>query len=161
MLRYVNTQVTFSEVPDEIALCINLSNCPIHCKGCHSQYLWNDVGTELTEQNLEDMIKQNMGITCICFMGGDSDPELVNEFSKYIHSHYVLRTAWYSGRDFIPSTTELDFDYVKVGPYKQECGPINDPNTNQRFYARGSVMHKMDANPNMFYDMTNKFWNKI
>ena len=28
MLKYVDTLVTFSEIPDEISLCINVSNCP-------------------------------------------------------------------------------------------------------------------------------------
>ena len=27
MLKYVNTEITFAEVPDEISLCINISNC--------------------------------------------------------------------------------------------------------------------------------------
>ena len=27
MLKYVDTMVTFSEVPDEISLCIEISNC--------------------------------------------------------------------------------------------------------------------------------------
>lgn len=27
MLKYVDTKVTFSEVPNEISLCINISNC--------------------------------------------------------------------------------------------------------------------------------------
>ena len=27
MLKYVDTKVTFAEVPNEISLCINISNC--------------------------------------------------------------------------------------------------------------------------------------
>ena len=38
-MKYTDTQVTFSEFPDEIALCINISNCPWHCPGCHSPEL--------------------------------------------------------------------------------------------------------------------------
>ena len=47
MLKYVDTAITFSEVPDEVTLCINLSNCHFHCSACHSKYLWEDVGEEL------------------------------------------------------------------------------------------------------------------
>ena len=47
MLKYVDTKVTFSEVPDEISLCISISNCPNHCKGCHSPYLAEDIGKPL------------------------------------------------------------------------------------------------------------------
>ena len=57
MLKYVETAITFSEVPDEITLCINISNCPCHCKGCHSQYLWEDKGTILNEETLTSKIK--------------------------------------------------------------------------------------------------------
>ena len=28
-LKFVDTMVTFSEIPDEITLCFNISNCPI------------------------------------------------------------------------------------------------------------------------------------
>ena len=28
MIKYVDTLVSFSEVPNEITLCINISNCP-------------------------------------------------------------------------------------------------------------------------------------
>lgn len=40
MLKYVNTDIVFQEFPDEVTLAINLSNCPCHCPGCHSSYLW-------------------------------------------------------------------------------------------------------------------------
>ena len=44
MLKYVDTLVTFSEIPDEITLCINISNCPCKCPGSHSSYLAQDIG---------------------------------------------------------------------------------------------------------------------
>ena len=47
-MKYLDTMITFSEFPDEIALCINITNCPFHCPGCHSPELWEDIGTELT-----------------------------------------------------------------------------------------------------------------
>ena len=37
-LKYVNTQEVFQEFPDEITLAINISKCPCHCRGCHSNY---------------------------------------------------------------------------------------------------------------------------
>ena len=39
MLKYVNTGVVFQEIPDEVTLAINISNCPCHCPGCHSHYV--------------------------------------------------------------------------------------------------------------------------
>lgn len=32
MLKYLNTQVTFAEVPDEITLCINITGCKMGAK---------------------------------------------------------------------------------------------------------------------------------
>ena len=56
MLKYVDTLVSFQEIPDEISLCINLSNCPNNCPGCHSAYLKDDIGTPLTYTELMRML---------------------------------------------------------------------------------------------------------
>ena len=74
MLKYVDTLVSFQEIPDEISLCINISNCPNNCPGCHSAYLKDDVGTPLTYTELMRILKDIRGITCVCFMGGDKEP---------------------------------------------------------------------------------------
>ena len=146
MLKYLNTQVTFSEVPDEITLCINISNCPCHCKNCHSSYLAEDIGepliydesynnkTVLTCNPLSKLIEANNGITCVCLMGGDSNPEYINILGKVIKHHH-LKSAWYSGRQELSKDINLsNFNYVKLGPYIEELGPLNSKTTNQRFY---------------------------
>jgi len=46
-------------------------------------------------------------------------------------------------------TTWDDFDYIKIGPYIEEKGPLNNPNTNQRLYEKVGNNHK---------DITYKFW---
>ena len=161
MLKYVNTLVTFSEVPDEVSLCIEISGCPNHCPECHSKYLWEDIGEDLTLEVLLRLIQSNEGITCICFMGGDQDLDELQKlaFVCNLSSRYPYRVAWYSGRNEIPKHGLIDqLDYIKIGPYKSECGPLTSPSTNQRFYARGKYLHKMDANSEMFYDITDKFW---
>lgn len=162
MLKYVDTVVTFSEIPDEVALCISISGCPIHCPDCHSKYLWDDIGEELDIKALMDIIDRNKGVTCICFMGGDQDiDELKNlAISCRIRSDYPYRVAWYSGREKMPENGIMDYlDYIKLGPYKEEFGPINKTTTNQRLYAKGKILNKPDASPNRFYDITDKFWN--
>ena len=82
MLKYTTNLVTFSEVPDEISLCINISNCPHHCPSCHSPELRGDIGEPLTETVIEDLLTSNRGVTCVCFMGGDAEPLEVNKLSK-------------------------------------------------------------------------------
>ena len=135
MLKYVDTKVVFQEVPNEITLAINISNCPCHCKNCHSSYLAQDIGTELTFNEVRKLIKKNSGISCIAFMGGDSEPKRIDALASFVTNHYQLKVAWYSGRQELSNHIDLyNFDYIKLGPYKKELGPLNSRTTNQRFY---------------------------
>ena len=136
MLKYVDTRVCFAEVPDEVTLCINLSNCPCHCEGCHSAYLAEDIGKELDETELSSLIESNNGISCVAFMGGDSEPQEVHHMAMFIRKVYpMLKVAWYSGRQELSKDINLKwFDFVKLGPYIEELGPLNSKTTNQRMY---------------------------
>lgn len=136
MLKYVDTKVVFQEVPNEITLAINISNCPCQCKGCHSSYLAQDIGTELTFNEIRKLIKKNSGISCVALMGGDAEPDKVNVLASFIINHYSsIKIAWYSGRQELSKDIELsNFDFIKLGPYKEEFGPLNSRTTNQRFY---------------------------
>jgi len=149
-MKYLDTAVTFREFPDEISLCINITNCPFHCSGCHSPELWEDVGTELTYGKLDDLIKTNKGITLVGFMGGD--PILVNSLASYIKHNYNIKVGWYWGGTDIPKEVYLiNFDYIKLGPYIKELGGLDNPNTNQRMYHCIGTEIK---------DITYKFQNK-
>lgn len=140
MLKYVETAVTFAEVPNEITLCINISNCPCHCKGCHSPYLVEDIGKPLVGMVLREMIENQLGITCVAFMGGDNDPESINRLAEYLKTWNddkinKLKIAWYSGRQELSKDIQLkNFDYIKLGPYIEELGPLNCETTNQKMY---------------------------
>ena len=150
MLKYVDTKVTFSEVPDEISLCINISNCPCHCKNCHSSYLAQDIGTELTFNEVRKLIKKNSGISCIAFMGGDSEPKRIDTLASFVTNHYQLKVAWYSGRQELSKEIDLqNFDAIKLGSYKEEFGPLNSRTTNQRFYK---------VSDGELINITSKFW---
>lgn len=159
MLKYTDTQVTFAEVPDEITLCINISNCPCHCKGCHSAYLAEGIGKPLVGMILrEDIIERNRGITCVAFMGGDNDPEAINSLANYIKTWpglEHLKVAWYSGRQELSRSIDLmNFDFIKLGPYDEDKGPLNKRTTNQRFYE---VFHFSTGRCELI-DITHKFW---
>lgn len=135
MLKYVNTMVTFSEVPDEISLCIEISNCPCHCSNCHSSYLAEDIGKGLTLDTIYKLIDNNEGITCICFMGGDSSPKEIDMFARCIKDLYDIKVAWYSGKQELSKDINLKwFNFIKLGPYIEELGPLNSKTTNQRMY---------------------------
>ena len=138
MLKFANHDVVFQEVPDQITLAINISNCPNHCPGCHSKYLWNDIGWELDKNALENLISKNDGITCVCFMGGDQAPAEVSQLTSFVKQKYPkLKVGWYSGKEEISPAIDIrSFDYVKTGRYDEKCGPLSSPTTNQRMVKR-------------------------
>ena len=155
MLKYVNTGIVFQEIPDEVTLAINISNCPCHCPGCHSHYLWEDIGLPLNAEAVDAFVNEyGKNITCIAFMGGDNDPMGVNLLAQYIHEeHPQYKVAWYSGRVRITSAVnKADFDYIKVGPYLKHLGPLKQPTTNQRLYRQNDTGE--------FEDITSRFWRK-
>lgn len=150
MLKYANTQLGFREFPNEVALLINISGCPNKCKGCHSSYLAQDIGEILDKRSLDMLIEEYSGVTCIGFMGGDSNVMSVVGLSRYVKEKYNLKVGWYSGKETLNKYIDLRFfDYIKIGPYIEELGPLDNPNTNQRMYKieNGEMM-----------DVTNRFW---
>lgn len=136
MLKYVNHDIVFQEFPDEVTLAINLSRCPCACPGCHSPYLWGDNGEELTEERLYALVEQyGHSITCVALMGGDNDPAEVLRLLSAVRLMYsYLHTGWYSGREQLPEIFELypPPTYVKIGPWRADCGPLSSATTNQR-----------------------------
>lgn len=152
MLKYLNTQVTFAEVPDEVTLCINITGCKNGCKNCHSSYLAQDIGKPLNKVSLRELIEDNKGISCVSFMGGDSDAIHLVALASWVKTHTNLKVAWYSGRQELADIVAKQlqwFDFIKLGPYKEEFGPLNSRTTNQRFYK---------VNGKELVDITSKFW---
>lgn len=152
MLKYLNTQVTFAEVPDEITLCINITGCKNGCKNCHSSYLAQDIGKPLNKSSLSELIEGNKGVSCVSFMGGDSDAIHLVALASWVRTHTHLKVAWYSGRQELAGIVARQlqwFDFIKLGPYKEEFGPLNSRTTNQRFYK---------VSGKELIDITNKFW---
>lgn len=163
MIKYLQTEVVFSEIPDEITLAVNITNCQHNCPGCHSPYLRTDVGNELTEEVIDRLIKENEGITCFCFMGEGNDENTLLDCMKYIRqNHPELKLALYSGGKEINNIYLEYLTYYKVGSYIEELGPLNKETTNQRLYEV-VLTRTVDENWNPIYglnDITYKFWNK-
>lgn len=139
MLKYTTYDIVFQEFPDEVTLAVNLSLCPNGCPGCHSAYLQDDLGEELTATRLRALIDSYDGsITCVALMGGDNDPQAVINLLSEVRRHYGdrLRTGWYSGRTWqpAPATLAQALNYLKLGPYVARLGALDSPHTNQRFY---------------------------
>ena len=151
-MKVASFDIVFQEIPGEVTLALNLSNCPCHCPGCHSPHLAEDIGEELTPELLDGLIEQYAGlITCVCFMGGDADPAEVLRLAEHIQmvngkcTNGTLHVAWYSGRPYTPETFHLQtslnsqlstLNYVKFGPYIESLGGLKSEKTNQRLYKR-------------------------
>ncbi len=152
MLKFTDTKVVFREIPDQITLAINISGCPCACEGCHSSYLAEDIGEELSERATAELIARNDMISCISFMGGDREPAEVSRLAKFIKEGYPqIKVGWYSGRDELSTEVDIaNFDYIKIGGYRSALGGLDSPTTNQRLYrieqgAMVDMTHKMRA----------------
>lgn len=88
-------------------------------------------------------------------MGGDADPLFIRSLAAFCNSK-GLKTCWYSGRSLREAQPLLDtLDFIKVGPFIDECGPLDSPSTNQRFYR----ITKETAGP-VLEDWTGRFLKK-
>jgi anaerobic ribonucleoside-triphosphate reductase activating protein len=155
MLKFYNYDIVFAEIPEEVTLAVNITNCPNRCEGCHSPWLRKDIGDALDEASIAVLMKQyESTITCFCLMGGDGDPREVERLAAHVRTAYPkIRTAWYSGKPELPETLDITaFDYIKVGPYIEQCGSLKSPTTNQRLYK---ILRDGTKE-----DITHKFWKK-
>ncbi|MDR0941010.1 MAG: anaerobic ribonucleoside-triphosphate reductase activating protein [Bacteroidales bacterium] len=134
MLRYTSFDIVFQEIPGEVTLAFNISGCPNRCKGCHSPHLQTNSGEKLTEAVIIDLLElYGSAITCVCFMGGDNEPERVVRYAQFVR-HCNKKAAWYSGKSTIHDNAPQFFDYIKIGDYREELGGLHSTTTNQRLY---------------------------
>lgn len=164
MIKYLDTAIVFSEVPDEITLAIEITNCQNNCIGCHSSWLREDIGEELTPEILNELINKNKGITCVCFMGEGKDPEALKKlaFGVKLREDYPYKVALYSGREEVERDYDEYFDYIKIGPYIPEKKALNFKTTNQRLYEieREYDPVSFECIKTERKDITYKFWKK-
>lgn len=135
-LKYTHYDIVFQEVPNEVSLVFNISGCPHKCEGCHSKYLWNDVGNYISN-DIDDIInKYKDMITCVCFMGGDQNTQELFALLFGVKHFHNLKTCVYSGCDDINKFNDAmsEIDYLKIGRYIEELGGLDSVNTNQKFY---------------------------
>ena len=150
MIKYVPelTDVVLEEIPDKVTLAVEISNCRGSCIGCHSPFLKQDIGVELTTDAVDRLIADNFGVNCFLLLGEGKDPEALLRIAEHLRVHHPdLERAVYSGRPEVEPEIYAAFDYVKVGPYVAELGPLNERTTNQRLYHHGE-------------DITFRFWHK-
>lgn len=136
MLQFRDYTISMQEVPGEVSLVFNILGCSRRCKGCHSPELWESDGLQL-ETYLDEIVPfyKDM-ISCVCLMGDGNDLSAVGKTLANIKSVYGHKTCLYTGNDALNELHPLlrHLDYLKVGPYMQELGGLDNPSTNQRFY---------------------------
>lgn len=152
MLLYVNVGISELEIPSKRSLVIYISNCLHNCKNCHTPYLKSNYGDSL-KKNFKDIFDLYYNyFDVVCFMGeGKETLEEKNEMinlSQYIHKNNK-QVALYSGRNCRIEKWMNNFDYIKIGSYQQDKGPLTEKTTNQRLYKKESAEYK---------DITYKFW---
>lgn len=159
MIKYVPemTNVVLEEIPDRLTLAIDISNCTGLCEGCHSPFLRRDVGVELTPEAIDSLIAGNFGINCFLFLGEGNDHAALMSAANYVRRAYPsLALGLYSGRENVEEDVWELFDYVKIGPFRPSCGPLNKTTTNQRLYR---ILHNADGTRTVD-DITARFWRK-
>lgn len=151
-LKCVGSSIVFQEVPDEISLAFSISGCPYRCPDCHSKYLWGNTGELLKNVFYPVFEKYEPYITCVCFMEGSQNLEELKTYCQYAHSR-GKKTCLYTGAALNEDNKQFALkylDFLKVGNYLSECGGLDNPNTNQRFY-------KVE---NGLKNITEVFWRK-
>ena len=139
-LKYISTCIALQEVPDEISLIINVSGCPHHCEGCHSQYLWEYKGNYLLDDIASIIKERGEYITCVCIMGGDYNIVELNTVLTFIKNK-GYKTCVYLGCNYIPNSL-IEVDYLKIGSFKKSLGGLDKITTNQRFYKNVNGQYK-------------------
>lgn len=133
---YSYPQEVLQEVPGEISLALSISGCPLRCKGCHSTETYkSDFGTELTEDELNRLLKKHKHISCVLFYGGEWDFQTLTKMTEIVNKKGLKRALFTGyGISFFNREMLNKFDFIKVGKYDESLGGLSSKNTNQQFF---------------------------
>ena len=131
-MKFLNTYISLQEIPGEISLIFNITNCPHRCIGCHSKELWADLGTDLSDSMYISLLeKYSKYISAVVFFGGEWDYDLVKLL--LIAKNFSLKTCLYTGAEDVNKEIKKQLNYLKTGPYISNLGGLDSINTNQKF----------------------------
>lgn len=116
---------------------IYFSGCPIHCKGCFNQELWNpNYGKEYTEETYQE-IKNSMNehIAGLSILGGeplsDYNIDTVIELCKRFREDFPNKNIWlWTGYEIDKLSQKQEYaftlvDVVTVGPFIEELKDLS------------------------------------
>lgn len=176
VLKYpvVNTDITFNELPDNMAYAIELGACKQHCVGCHSPELQEE---DVPLTSLLDILEEaqdaiDAGADAIVVMGGTNNKHITEESLIALLQDLsdIAPTGLYSGSEDEERDKMIALEghctWLKTGPYVDTLGGLESTRTNQRFY-RITTTYRLDAQDNLvdvrpcFVDETHKFWKRV
>ena len=130
-MKFYQHTVVFNEIPNEVTLVFEITNCPHHCEGCHSPHLWEDVGRELTKKFFIDTCEKYATlITNVAFFGGDQhEPELL-QFLELCQAIGIKASLW-TGATSVSDEIKSKLHYLKLGHYDPKFGGLDVKGTNQ------------------------------
>lgn len=133
-MKYYSKKLVFKDVPEEVSLALEITGCPLRCKGCHSPHLRNHkLGEPLTPEVFDEMLWHHKGtITCVVFMGGEWYEDQLIELLD-IAIAQGLKTCLYTGQSVVSHKIYEKLNYLKTGRYIEEFGGLESPTTNQKF----------------------------
>ena len=151
-LLYAMAGISEFEIPGQKSLVIYISDCQNNCHNCHTSYLKRPFGTLLVDNFMDLFNLYYNYFDVVCFMGeGKNTKKEHQEFNYYckIIKSRKKKVALYCGRNCTLEKWMYSFDYIKIGSYEEDKGPLTSINTNQKLY-------KKDAGK--FLDITKAFW---
>ena len=140
-MKYLNSAIVFEEIPTRVTLSLSITGCK-----------------ELTNEELDALIHKNNGVNCVLFLGEGTNPSRLLQLAERVRNHWKMDVALYSGRDEVEEEIWNAFDFLKIGSYKPEFGPLNNPNTNQRLYHFSKLNNGSVDGRKGWIDLTPYFW---
>ena len=127
-LYFYTKNIVFQEVPNEVSLSFSIAGCPNGCKNCS----WNNLELkpkQLTDELYNKLLKKYKGYaSCVLFLGGEWNQDaLINDLKQAKNAGY--KTCLYTGKEDVSNEIKQQLDYLKVGPYVESRGGLNNPNT--------------------------------
>ena len=87
--------------------------------GCHSHYLWEDIGLPLNPEAIDNFVPEiRLQPHLYRLHGRRRGSEGVNLLAQYVHEEYPqFRVAWGDGRTVISPSSLKTISTIKIGPY--------------------------------------------
>lgn len=152
MLTFTDYEIDLRSIPGEICLTFYVCDCPCHCQGCSSPWLWHRGQYELAAETLQKGLIKYPYVSCILLMGGDNDYDACMKLADFAEKELHVLAAMYSGAQYVDAAIMRHFSYFKLGPWIETLGPLNCSTTNQVLWKR--------VGESSFTNITHLFWTK-